>query len=226
MKIAVCDDDDSDVSVIRDYLARFDASLSCDTFYSAADLLRALRVTFYDLIFLDIEMGSLNGFDAAKLIMEDRDKPRIVFVTKSSKYTIQGYEVAFRYLVKPLHYAEFSKVMKAALEQIVPQKIAIDIDGKDHVFSVSEIYYFEIFGHRIRIITADNAYLCRNSLKNLEDMLNGSGFIRPHNSYLVNADHIFTASQTELVMEDGMKISISRKKKSNVMKSLHQYLKR
>jgi DNA-binding LytR/AlgR family response regulator len=226
MKIAICDDDAADSLLLQEYISRFDTGLTCAVFNSAPVLLDALREDFYDLIFLDIEMGALSGFDAAKLIMEDRDKPLIVFVTKSSKYTIQGYEVAFRYLVKPLHYADFSRVMKAALEQIVPQKVAVDIGGREHLFSVREIYYFEIFGHRVRIRTVDRVYECRNSLKNIEDMLAGCAFVRPHNSYLVNIEHIVTASQTELVMKDGMKISISRKKKDESLRLIYQFLRR
>ena len=57
-------------------------------------------------------------------------------------------------------------------------------------------------------------------------MLAGSAFVRPHNSYLVNVDYIASASQTELVMSDGTKISISRKKKDEVQRALHQYLRR
>ena len=90
MNIAACDDDDSDLSTIRDYLGRYDAGLSLDVFNAAEMLLAAAESKFYDLIFLDIEMEALSGFDAARLLMEGREKPLIVFVTKSSKYTIQG----------------------------------------------------------------------------------------------------------------------------------------
>ena len=226
MKIAICDDNGSDISIIRDYVGRFDAGLTCAAFQNAEALLDALRTDFFDLIFLDIEMDALNGFDAAQLIMEGRDKPLIVFVTKSSKYTVRGYEVAFRYLVKPTSYEDFSQVMKAAMERIVPKKIAIDIGGKDHIFSVRDIYYFEIFGHRVRFVTADRSFLCRSSLKSIEDKLAGSGFVRPHNSYLVNTEHVATVTPTELVTKDGMRISISRKKKDETLRLIYQYLRR
>lgn len=226
MKIAICDDDDKDISVTKEYISRFDAGLMCDTFNSAVDLIRALQTNFYDLIFLDIEMGALNGFDAATKIIAQNEKPLIIFVTKSSQYTIQGYEVAFRYLVKPITYENLEKVLKAALEHILPQKIVIDINGKNHVFSVRDIYYFEIYGHNVKIRTSDQTYECRNSLKNIEDMLSGCPFIRPHNSYLINMEYVVGASQTEILMRDGRAISLSRKKKEEVYKALHQYLKR
>lgn len=226
MKIAICDDDINDRTKLSDFIRRYDGSLACDLYISAEDLLNALKTTYYELIFLDIEMEGLNGFNAAKLIMGESDKPLIIFVTHSSKYTIQGYEVAFRYLIKPITYENFEKVLKAALERILPQKIPIDINGKTYFISLKEIYYFEVLDHKIRIHTNQKSYDCRHTLKNIEDMLTASSFIRPHNSYLVNLEHVVSASQAELTMRDELKISISRKKKDDVLKAIHEYLRR
>lgn len=226
MKIAICDDDDRDIIATKEAIARFDAGLTYDVYHSALDLLRALDNTFYDLIFLDIEMDALNGFDAAKRIMAGEQKPLIVFVTKSSQYTIQGYEVAFRYLMKPVSDEAVEKVLKAAFAEILPQKILIDISGRNYVLSVKDIYYFEVYGHNVVVKTKDRTYEYRNTLKNIEEMLKGSPFIRPHNSFLVNMEHIVGTAPTELIMKDGRKISLSRKKKDEVFKALYQYLKR
>jgi DNA-binding LytR/AlgR family response regulator len=226
MKIAVCDDEKCDASRIEEFLTRYNPNLEYERFSSAEDLLKALDHSFYDLIFLDIEMGQMNGFTAAKQIRGGEDKPLIVFTTKSSKYTIQGYEVAFRYLVKPVAYESFSKVLKAALEQLTPQKITVDISGKNFLLSIKDIYYFEVLNHNIKIHTQHGIYDFRDSLKNVEQMLSGGAFIRPHHSFLVNMQHIVSISQADIIMKNNQKINISRKKKDDVLKAFHQFLRR
>jgi DNA-binding LytR/AlgR family response regulator len=226
MKIAVCDDDSKDRQILADYIGRYDASLGYELFASAEELMDALSMNHYELIFLDIEMGGLDGFNAAKIITETGDSPLIVFVTKSSKYTIRGYEVAFRYLVKPLEYDDFARVMKAALEQIVPQKIPVEFNGKSVLISTRDILYIEILNHNTRFHTENGVYDGRNSLKNLEAMLEGCPFSRPHNSFLVNMEHVISFTQSEILMKDLQKIIISRKRKDEFFKAMHQYLRR
>lgn len=226
MRIAVCDDDKRDIAVIQDFIGRYDAGLSCIVFRSAVELVDAHRREFFDLIFLDIEMEPMNGFEAAKLLIKTKEKPLIIFVTKSSKYTILGYEVAFRYLIKPISYEQLEATLNASMEQIVPKKIMIEVGGKNVMISTKDIYYFEVFDHDVRARTKNSAYDYRASLKNIEDMLSGGNFVRPHNSYLVNLEHVISTTQSEFIMKDGRVISISRKRKDDVFKALHQYLRR
>ena len=226
MRIAVCDDDKNDASIIREYLGRFDAGFTYDVFHSALNLVDAHGREAYDLIFLDIEMKPLNGFEAARVLTADKEKPLIIFVTNSSKYTIQGYEVAFRYLIKPITYEQFEIVVKASLEQIVPKKIMIEVGGKNMMISTKDIFYFEVFDHNVRACTKNDIFDYRDSLKNIEDLLSGGNFIRPHNSFLINLEHVLSTTQSELIMKDNRVISISRKRKDDVFRALHQFLRR
>lgn len=226
MRIAVCDDDRNDLAILQDYIQQYDASLSFDVYHSAIDLVAAQKKEHYDLMFLDIEMQPMNGFEAAKLMTKNTEKPLIIFATKSSKYTILGYEVAFRYMIKPITYEQLEKALKASLEQIVPKKLLIDAGGKNIMISTKEIFYFEVFDHNVRARTKNNIYDYRESLKNVEDMLSGGNFVRPHNSYLVNLEHVVSTTQSEFIMRDGRVISISRKRKDDVFRALHQYLRR
>lgn len=226
MKIAICDDDVTDLEATLRCISKYDAGLACDTYGSAVALIDALKTTFYDIIFLDIEMHTLNGFDAAKQIMAGKEKPRIIFVTNSTQYTIQGYGVAFRYLVKPISAAAMEEVLTAAFEDLMPRKIALEIGGVNTFFDLKDIYYFEVFSHTIKIITETAVFSCRNSLKNIEELLLGSSFLRPHNSFVVNAAHVVSASQADISMRDGRKIAISRKRKDEVFRALYQYLRR
>ena len=115
MRIAICDDEDQERLNIEALVKRYAPELSIVLFSSADELLAAAKTTFFPLIFLDIEMDDTNGFDAAEELMSGSAKPLIVFVTKSTEYTIRGYDVAFHYLVKPLNEAKFHEVLKRAL---------------------------------------------------------------------------------------------------------------
>lgn len=173
-------------------------------------------------------MRLLNGFDAAKIIMErfeDRP-PLIVFTTSSSKYSIRGYEVAFRYLLKPVSFEDFYAVMSAAIKKLAPKKLDIVSNGKTLIIPVNEILYCEVYGHNSIIHTSENSYETRSSLKNIEDSLQGGGFVRPHSSYLVNLEQVASADQNEIILKNGFSIKISRHKKNEFLKTLYEYLRR
>ena len=121
MRIAICDDEPRELELLHSFLLRYDTTLPYTLFSSAQDLLDASSSTFFDIIFMDIEMRSPNGYDAAVSLMQNEARPLIIFVTKSSSYTILGYGVAFRYLKKPISYDAFSAVLKLTLEEVVPQ---------------------------------------------------------------------------------------------------------
>ena len=121
MRIAICDDEHQERLNIEILVKRYAPELSVSPFSSADELLIASKTTFFPLIFLDIEMDNTNGFEAAKELMSGSAKPLIVFVTKSTEYTIRGYDVAFHYLVKPLNEEKFHEVLERALRLIIPR---------------------------------------------------------------------------------------------------------
>ena len=143
MRIAICDDEDQERLNIEALVKRYAPELSIVLFSSADELLAAAKTTFFPLIFLDIEMDDTNGFDAAEELMSGSAKPLIVFVTKSTEYTIRGYDVAFHYLVKPLNEAKFHEVLKRALRLIIPQYFTFSSNGELYRIPVQEILYFE-----------------------------------------------------------------------------------
>lgn len=154
MRIAICDDEDQERLNIEALVKRYAPELSIVLFSSADELLAAAKTTFFPLIFLDIEMDDTNGFDAAEELMSGSAKPLIVFVTKSTEYTIRGYDVAFHYLVKPLNEAKFHEVLKRALRLIIPQYFTFSSNGELYRIPVQEILYFESRIYAFRSYTA------------------------------------------------------------------------
>lgn len=225
MRIAICDDEPRELELLHSFLLRYDATLPYTLFSSAQDLLDASSSTFFDIIFMDIEMRSPNGYDAAVSLMQNETRPLIIFVTKSSSYTILGYGVAFRYLKKPISYDAFSAVLKLALEEVVPQKLPITANGETILLAIQDIYYFEIFGHVLQVHTTRGVYPYRASLSDVISVLNGTHFAQPHKSFYVNLAYIDQLNARRLFLTTGTKIPIASLRKNEFMQAFQAFLR-
>lgn len=221
MKIAICDDDNNDLMKMQQFIEMFNPDLRYELFHSADELLEAFKSNFYDLVFMEIIMQPINGLIAAKTIKKKYEKSLIVFTSISKKYSIIGYEFAFRYLVKPVIYENLIQVLRVTILKLTPRKIRID----SYILPTNSIYFIEVFRHNIVIHTQDGSYDLRNSLKNIESKLCGGFFTRPHNSFLVNMDYIVGVTQAAITLKNGTVISISRSKKEKFFEELNNYLK-
>ena len=175
------------------------------------------------LIFLDIEMDDTNGFDAAEELMSGSAKPLIVFVTKSTEYTIRGYDVAFHYLVKPLNEAKFHEVLKRALRLIIPQYFTFSSNGELYRIPVQEILYFESRNYMLFVHTQQQIYKARLSLKEVEPQLSSANFLRIHASFLINLHHVIRITKDDIEMQDHHLIKISRNRKKDVIAAFTKF---
>jgi DNA-binding LytR/AlgR family response regulator len=175
------------------------------------------------LIFLDIEMDDTNGFDAAEELMSGSSQPLIVFVTKSTEYTIRGYDVAFHYLVKPLNEEKFYEVLKRALRLIVPQYFSFSSNGELYRIPVQEILYFESRNYMLFIHTQQQIYKTRLSLKEVEPQLSSANFLRIHASFLINLHHVVRITKDDIEMQDHQLIKISRNRKKDVIAAFTKF---
>ena len=158
--------------------------------------------------------------------MQNDDKPLIVFVTKSSEYTLRGYGIAFRYLTKPISYSAISRIMSLAIEQIAPQKITITSRGQIFLLSLRNIYYMEISNHNITVFAKDETISFRGTLKDMEQLLPKDSFAKPHNSYIINLAEIRTIGTNTLVMTNGALLPISQRYRKSLEKSLFYFMRR
>lgn len=226
MKVAICDDNFMDLRCLQDILWTYNASLMVTAYNSASELLRAFDSIFYDIVFMDIEMEKPNGYEAAEILMQRKEKPLIIFVTNSGEYTIRGYGVAFRYMPKPVSLDAVSMVMDLALEQIMPQKLEIDMVDKKMYLSVSDIFYVEAHRHVAVVALETRSIQCKISLKRLEKQLPAHGFARPHNSYIVNLDKVNFMEKTSIQMINGAVIPVSQRYAKAFDLTLTQFIRR
>ena len=223
MQIAICDDEDQERAYIESLVHRFAPELSIVCFSSADALLAATQGVFFPLIFLDIEMNNINGFEAAVKLMSTDAKPLIVFVTKSTEYTIRGYDVAFHYLVKPINEEKFHEVLNRALKLIVPQYFSFSADGELYRISLHEILYFESRNYTLLIHTQERIYKTRMSLKEVDPQLTSANFLRVHASFLINLHRVISITKDDVEMQDHQLIKISRSRRKEVLSSFTKF---
>lgn len=227
MLVAICDDDNKDLAMLSSTLQAYNtSSLEVFPFSDAKSLLNSTSRKLYDIVILDIEMPQINGYDAAKMLISSLQKPLIIFLTNSMAYTLRGYGVAFRYLTKPIDKSQLFAAMDAAIREVKANRFVFTSDGCDHVIHMDEIYYLEIFNHHIILHTMDCEYTFRSTLKEILTQLPCGYFGMPHQSYIINFQHIKTAASKEIHLTNGVSIPVSRRRQKDFDSQLHLYLGR
>jgi len=187
-----------------------------------------------DVVFLDIQMPKLNGFDVVELLADEA--PQIIFVTAFDEYAIKAFDAnALDYLLKPVNpdrlkiaikrleekisieaKPDFKNAVKEIVQKNLPlQRILIKENTKVHVIPVNEIIYFEAQDDYVLIQTLDKSYLKNERLANLEAELDPQVFIRIHRSFLVNIDYInriesYSKDSKLVKLKTGFEIPVSR----------------
>lgn len=145
-RIAVCDDEPSELGDIVQCVKRYDVhgNFDIENYTDGAMLLSDLQLKkkFFDLLLLDIEMPS-NGFQMAQTLTQMEKHPLVIFVTKRHEYAVQGYGIAFRYLVKPLDESLFTAAMDAVVQELHSKHFTVEYEGATLSLETAEIYYLE-----------------------------------------------------------------------------------
>ena len=181
-----------------------------------------------DLIFLDIEMPLINGFD---LLDGMKVKPQIIFITSKADYAVKAFDYeATDFLQKPISKERFLKAVKKALElhqlrndssEDLGEAIIIKSNLKKLKIYTSKIKWVEAFGDYIKIITDDENHLVLSTMKSFESELPEGKFVRVHKSYIVNVERVekFNSKFAEI---GNTKIPISRNKKDLISEAISQ----
>ena len=182
-----------------------------------------------DIIFLDINMKEIDGLTAAAVIRRRREDIPIVLVTSLINYAVEGYKVkANRFLVKDDLENTFTECMDSiCLEILRKDKMMLFscVEG-DVRLTVAEIIFIETSGHKVVIHLEDQTYNIYEKLDNLEIQLQGFGFVRAHQSYLVNMRHIRNINSYILTLDNGKEISVPKARYKDVKQEYTLYVGR
>ena len=220
IRIAVCDDEKSVCEYlqqrIRDYLIKNDCNADVSCFADGEELTRYYKngAQGFDIILLDIKMKRSDGVSAAKIIREYDSEVLIVFVTSSAEYVFTGYEVkAFRYILKSELSHAFDHVFSECLRELEQESedvFTVKSDSETIVLRLKNVLYFESELRKTSAVTAQQSYSCYRKLGDIENELSGKGFVRCHQSYLVNAKLIRSVSAGELTVGEGIVLPVSK----------------
>lgn len=228
IKIALIEDDVIDKNSIKSYLKRysdeFGVEFSVFEFANAITFLTNYK-PIYDVVFMDIQLPHMNGFDAIERLRKIDEKIHVVFITNMSNYAIKGYSVnATDFMVKPVLYYSFKTMLDKILRLLKSNKEEIIIKTPTSIrrLSVSEIIFVEVTGHKVVYHTETEDIEIWESLKEQEEKLSSHGFVRCNNYCLVNLRYVDKISATTLKIKD-IEMPITRTKKEDFMKKLVAY---
>jgi DNA-binding LytR/AlgR family response regulator len=195
--------------------------------YACGEALLADMEEFYErfeLIFLDIYMAEMTGMETARKLRRLGVTSAIVFLTVTSEFAIDGYEIqAAGYLLKPLDEERLHRLLVRLLEPVERPRIAIRYKGSVRYHFIDEIMYVESNKHMV-IFHFKNGETAQTNekLNTLEQQLNSRKFLRCHQSYLVNMDYVADV-QDVFVMKDGSRVPIRVRTRRAITNAYHGY---
>ena len=232
MRVIIVDDEELARGVMREYLrahADVEVVAECGNGFEAVKAIAELEP---DVVFLDIQMPKLDGFEVVELA---GSKPHYVFATAYDQYALKAFEVhAIDYLLKPYpqdrldlavalgptrlgsERPRFTQMAPEAATRNGPLERVLIRDGsRVHVIAAERIDTIEAQDDYVEILAEGKPYLKNQRLSELEEQLDQTRFVRLHRSWIVNVERIERIEQATkdshcAVLKDGRKIPVSR----------------
>lgn len=238
LKIAIIEDEQIHTDLLADYLHTWSDEhrmpVSIQQFASAESFLFVWEETNdFDILFVDIQMKEMNGVEMAKKVREQNEEIAIVFTTGITDYLESGYEVeALHYLLKPINMEKIGQCMDKVLRRRHREQYVL-VHGKDETMriSVDQISYAEARGHGcvIETCTKTGDYTqigITESISELEKQLKEHGFIKCHRSYLCRIGSIHQIGRTDIMLDGGSVIPVSRRMYADVNRAFIEYFRK
>lgn len=235
-KIAICDDELSQIKIISDYLTRFsiktDIEFHVERFSCGNDLLKKYynEKSPFDIIFLDMEMPEQNGIETAEKIRNLPDRNVLIaFITSYPQYMQDSFDVqASQYLTKPVSYELFEDKLDKMLLYIGELETNITVISQksgEIVLHLDDIVCIESDKTANLVITTNKENIAVNGrLKDFESALSDKYFINIHRSCLANMKYIKKFNADSLEFSTGKIVPVSRRKLSEIKDAFSKYM--
>lgn len=204
-----------------------------------------------DLVFLDVQMPAMDGFEVIKTIGPEQ-MPTVIFVTAYDQYALKAFEVnALDYLLKPFDRNRFQKTLERAKatirrlrngdvnnqllsllgnlrrEQQLPDRFIIKSGGRVVFLRVEEIDWMRTVGNYVRLQVGRDSHLMRETMTGMEVKLNPDRFMRIHRSTIVNLDRVkevqpWAKGESLVIMRDGTRLIMSRRYRERLNERLNK----
>lgn len=234
IRTILIDDEPLARSIVKEYLQRYPQMEILEECNNGFEGVKAIQQHRPDLLFLDIQMPKINGFEMLELIDQP---PAVIFTTAYDEYAIRAFEAhAVDYLLKPFSRERFDKAMQkwldqqstsaakpatqslletAALSPSQSERIVVKLGGKIKIIPVHDIQFLEAADDYVNINTHEGAFLKNKTMNYFEQLLNPDVFIRTHRSFIVNVHQITRIDPYEkethlAVLKSGKQIPVSK----------------
>lgn len=225
MRIAIVDDEELCRRNVKDALEQYPwkEQIQIEMFSCGEDF---VKNDDYDVVFMDIEMKKMDGFEAVRQYRENNEESIIIFLTTHTELSRKGYVVnAFRYIDKKELRSEIDEAL-AAVE---------DLQSKNHIINfhvlftgeislrIKEIFFIETDKRNVIIHTKDKTYISNRKIEELEEELQSWGFFRCHKSYLVNLGNIDSFDKMDVYFKNGDRAMISGRRYPELKEKYMEY---
>lgn len=226
MYIAVVDDEKVIREDICELIEKQRPESSVEAFSTGEELLASEGR--FDIVFLDIQMDGMNGIEAARSLRERQDEIVLIFITGIKEYVFDAFDLyAFQYLLKPLNEKKFVEVLDRAVKEAgrKKEKRGLFIKARNLTLDQTDILYIESRGKKVEIHTARDKESIEiyASMEELEGQL-GEGFYRCHRAYIVNMAHITEYGSDSILLTNGDKVYLAKKKYGEFVKAYMWHL--
>ncbi len=234
MRAIIIEDEQPARELVKNYLKAYPAIELLGEFSDGFSGIKAINELKPDLVFLDIQMPKLTGFEMLELLDE---MPNIIFTTAYDQFAIKAFEMnAVDYLLKPFSRERFAQAIEKALDRFSKkqntkenlkelkkhvqsavdklERVVVKTGSKIKVIPVEDIVWLESQDDYVMIYTAQGKYLKQETMKHFEEHLDPGQFIRVHRSYIVRLDAIVQLELYEkgsylAVLSTGAKVKVS-----------------
>ena len=233
--VLIADDEPAARRGVRQLLAAFPEFAVAGECRNGAEVLAALEVSAPDVVFLDIQMPGIDGFEVIRKRGIER-MPAVVFLTAFDQFAIKAFEAeALDYLVKPVSEARFAATMKRLEKRLSQSKqstrderIVVTTSRGATVLHLSEIDWIEAAGNYAQLWIGQRNYFLRESLQLLEERVSKHGFIRAHRRALVRLDGVRELTRTPAgalfaILTSGARIPISRRRAATFTAAMRRH---
>lgn len=234
IKVVIIDDEPLARSVVMEYLRNHEQLQVVQECNDGFEGLKAIQQHQPELIFLDIQMPKINGFEMLELVEQ---KPAVIFTTAFDEYAMKAFDAsAVDYLLKPFGKERFDKAIQKwllqrgtelphrAVEQLMDigqkqpeeqERVVVKNGSNIKIIPVYDILYFEAYDDYVKIHTKDGYSLKKKTMNHFEQVLNPALFVRVHRSFIVQIPQITRIEPYEkdghiALLKNGAKIPLSR----------------
>lgn len=231
MQIAICDDERLSLThlekIIRTDMELRGTSYDLASFSDGSAFLKEAAERKFDIVFLDIYMGAVNGIKTARLL-NTLQKAKIIFTTLSTEFALEAFSLnAVHYLIKPVSPTALHEALnRCLLPENSSAVLSLKTSDKTICIREEDIIYIEADRKctNIFVTTQTDPYTCHLGFHQVLNLLQSVSFLHCHRSYAVNPAFIDNIINGDVRMTNGHLVPVSRNKKSDITKQYEGYL--